>query len=214
MQNATNTIVGFLGNKIPLRLNLHAIISMVLLVCITAVLFFQQFLSFYGTTRHKQVSDSFRPLVGQLEGKSESDFPEVAQRFYENNQSFEFYIEDRTDNGVIYATPHADTSGSFTLAVDLGKDYAIRARSDVGLTELHGSLIKRALGAFIAMLALCVICALVFARQMTKPIKTLVDNTKKMAKLEEVPHPPERKDELGILARDVYSMYDKKPSPN
>jgi signal transduction histidine kinase len=30
-----------------------------------------------------------------------------------------------------------------------------------------------------------------------------------MANLEEIPPPPERKDELGILAHDVYSMYDK-----
>lgn len=192
-----------------IKVFIYTIISMALLVIITVVLYSQQFISFYGLTRRQQVSESLHPLVGRLEGKNESDFPEIAQRFYESNQSFEFYIEDMINGDVIYATPHADTSGSLTLVVNLGKDYAIRTRSDMGLTALHGDLIKRALGAFIAMIALCVICAFVFARQMTRPIKTLADATNKMANLEAVPPLPERRDELGTLARDVYSMYSK-----
>lgn len=191
-----------------IKVFIYTIISMVLLICITVVLFSHQFISFYGLTRRQQVSDSFRPLVGRMEGKSESDLPKIAQGFYENNQSFEFYIEDTTDGNVIYATPHADTSGSFTLVVSLSKDYAIRARSDMGLTALNGELVKRALGAFTAMFVLCVICAFIFARQMTKPIKQLADNAGKMARLEDVPQKLERRDELGDLARDVYSMYD------
>jgi two-component system sensor histidine kinase VanS len=192
-----------------IKVFIYTIISMVLLVFITVVLYSQQFISFYGLTRHQQVSESFRPLVDRLEGKSESDFPRIAQSFYESNQSFEFYIEDVKNGGVIYATPHADTSGSSTLEVALSKDYVVRARSDMGLTALHGDLIKLALGAFIAMIALCVICAFVFARQMTRPIKTLADAANKMANLEAVPPLPERRDELGTLGRDVYSMYSK-----
>jgi two-component system sensor histidine kinase VanS len=180
---------------------------MVLLVLITAVLFSQRFIYFYGLIRRHQVSESFDPLVSQIEGKSRSDYPEIAQRFYENNQTFEFYIEDTSNGDVIYATPHADTSGDFTLVVAHSGDYSIRARSDTGLTELHGALVKQALGAFIVMLALCVICAFVFARQMTRPIKTLADAAKRMADLDEVPPLPERRDELGALAQDVHSMY-------
>lgn len=192
-----------------IKVFIYTIISMILLVFITVVLYSQQFISFYGLIRHQQVSESLQPLVGRLEGKSGNDFPEIAQDFYESNQSFEFYIEDMISGGVTYATPHADTSGSFTLEVALNKDYAIRARSDMGLSALHGDLIKRAFGAFMAMIALCVICAFVFARQMTRPIKTLADAANKMANLEAVPQLPGRRDELGTLARDVYSMYSK-----
>lgn len=193
----------------------YMIISMVLLVCVTAALFSQQFMSFYRTTQMQQIRDSYQSLVERLKGSENSDIPELAQKFYYNNQSFEFHISD--NNGVIlYATPNADTSddfsGDFYLVVHhYGKtsNYSIIAQSRTGLTTFYSDLIARALAVIAIMLALCLVCAFVFARQMTKPIKRLADSTGKMANLEEVPPPAERKDELGALARDVYFMYGK-----
>ncbi|MEM5671208.1 HAMP domain-containing protein [Bacillus cereus] len=68
----------------------------------------------------------------------------------------------------------------------------------------------RALVAFAIILTLCLVCAYVFARQITKPIKRLADDAGKMTRLEDVPQSlPIRRDELGDLSRDIHSMYVK-----
>ncbi|WP_238797746.1 HAMP domain-containing sensor histidine kinase [Bacillus sp. EKM501B] len=68
----------------------------------------------------------------------------------------------------------------------------------------------QALVAFAIILALCLVCAYVFARQITNPIKRLADDAGKMTRLEDVSQSlPIRRDELGDLSRDIYFMYDK-----
>ena len=190
----------------------YTIISIVLLVGVTAALFSQQFVSFYRTTQTRQIVDSYRPLVERIQRNEYSDIAEVAQRFYKNNQSFEFYIADK-DGSAIYATPNADTSdsfnGDFYFVVHNDKHFSIIAQSRTGLEAFYRDLIVRAIAVFAVMLALCLACAYVFAQQMTKPIMYLVDSAGRMANLEEVSPLPERKDELGILAHDVHSMYVK-----
>ena len=195
------------------KIFIYTTIFLIVLVCVTVALFSQQFISFYRVSQMQKVSSSYQHLVDQLHGESESDFPELAQRFYENNQSFQFYILDR-EGSIIYATPHADTSGNMsngklTVMVNLNKNYTLRAQSDNDFTTNYSGLISQALVALAAMLAISIAGAFIFARQMTKPIKKIADNTRKMANLEDVPQAPERADELGNLARDVHSMYDK-----
>ena len=192
---------------------IYTTIFLILLVCVTVALFSQQFISFYRVSQMQKVSSSYQHLVDQLQGESESDFPALAQRFYENNQSFQFYIVDR-EGSIIYATPHADTSGNtssgnLSVIVSLNKNYTLRAQSDNDVRANYSGLISQALVALAAMLAVSIVGAFIFARQMTKPIKRLADNTRKMTNLENVPPAPERADELGNLARDVHSMYDK-----
>ncbi|GAA0380023.1 HAMP domain-containing sensor histidine kinase [Paenibacillus motobuensis] len=190
----------------------YTIISILLLVGVTAALFSQQFRSFYKTTQTRQIIASYQPLVERIQRNNHSDIAEVAQRFYENNQSFEFIITDK-DGGLIYATPNADTpdsfEGDFYYVVHNDENFSIVAQSMTGLESFYRDLIVRGVAVFAVMLALCLVCAFVFARQMTKPIKRLADSAGRMANLEEVPPPSERKDELGALARDVYFMYDK-----
>lgn len=190
----------------------YTIISILLLVGVTAALFSQQFMSFYRTKQAGQIIASYQPLVERIQGNSNSDVAELARRFYENNQSFEFNIVDKDGNS-IYATPNADTSnnfnGDFYYVVHNDNSLSIVAQSMTGLESFYRELIIRGVAVFAVMLALCLICAFVFARQMTKPIKRLADSAGKMANLEEVPPPLARKDELGTLARDVYSMYVK-----
>lgn len=190
----------------------YTMVSMALLVCVTAALFSQQFLSFYRTSEIHQIRNSYQPLAERLRRGDNSNIPEVARQFYENNQSFEFSIVDN-DGGIIYATPNADTSsdfsGDFILVVHNDKNFSIIAQSKSGLTAFYNGLVVRALGAFVAVLILCIISAYVFARQITKPIMRLADSAGKMARLEDVPQEPERRDELGDLARDVHAMYDK-----
>lgn len=190
----------------------YTIISVLMLVGVTAALFSQQFRSFYKTTQTRQIIASYQPLVERIQRNNNSNIAEAAQRFYENNQSFEFIITDK-DGGLIYATPNADTpdsfEGDFYYVVHNDGDFSIVAQSMTGLESFYRDLIVRGVAVFAVMLALCLVCAFVFARQMTKPIKRLADSAGRMANLEEVPPPSERKDELGALARDVYFMYDK-----
>ncbi|KHL96825.1 histidine kinase [Paenibacillus sp. IHB B 3415] len=190
----------------------YTIISILLLVGVTAALFSQQFMSFYRTVQARQIVASYQPLVERIQKNHNYDIAVLAWRFHENNQSYEFYIVDK-DGGSIYATPNADTTdrfdGDFLYVVHNDRDFSIIAQNKTGLGSFYRDLIIRAIGVFAIMLALCLVCAFVFARQMTKPIKRLADSAGRMTHLEEVPPPLERKDELGTLARDVYSMYVK-----
>ena len=200
-----------------IKVFIYTIIFSTLLVGVTVALFSGQFISFYRTIRIRQISNSYQKIIDQSQG--ESDVTELARRFYEQNQTIQFYISDN-DGDVVYKTPNADISGlpgalpspgrrSSSVMVYLNKGYTLRAQSDDVFTMNYDSLIARVLVTLSAMLAASIIGAFAFARQMTKPIKILVNNTNKMANLEEVPPAPERKDELGVLAHDVHSMYDK-----
>ncbi len=190
----------------------YTIISIFLLVGVTAALFSGQFMLLYRTLQTRQIVASYEPLVRRIQTGNSNDIVTPAQRFHENNQSFEFLVVDNNGDP-IYATPNATTSdnfdGDFFFVVHKDTDYSIIAQSRTGLESLYRELIIRGVAVFAVMLALCLICAFVFARQITKPIKRLADSAGKMANLEEVPPPLARKDELGTLARDVYSMYVK-----
>jgi two-component system sensor histidine kinase VanS len=187
-------------------------ISAVLLVCAAAALFSQQFMSFYRSMQAQQIIASYQPLVERI-GRNDTDkIAQLAQNFYENNQSFEFFVADKNGEP-IYATQNADTSSSFVgdfyYIVHRDLDYSIIAQSRTGLESLYSDLAARAIAVFAVMLALCFACAYVFARQMAKPIKELAGNANKMANLKDVPPPARRKDEIGELARDVHLMYVK-----
>jgi two-component system sensor histidine kinase VanS len=190
----------------------YTLISAALLVCVTAVLFSQQFMSFYRAIETREIVASYEPLVGYIRRGGSENIAEAARLFYENNQSFEFNVVDNA-GGSLYATPNADTDsdfdGDFYFIVHRGEDYSIIAQSRTGLNSFYNDLAVRAIAVFAVMLALCLVCAYIFARQMTKPIKRLANNTGKMARLEDVPREPERRDELGDLARDVHAMYEK-----
>ncbi len=190
----------------------YTVIAILLLVSVTAVLFSGQFMLFYRTLQNRQIVASYEPLVRRIQTSNNNDIAAMAQRFYENNQSFEFLVVDNNNNP-IYATAKADTSdnfsGDFFFVVHKDKNFSIIAQSRTGLESLYRDLAFRVLAVFAIMLALSLFCAYVFARQITKPIRQLVNSAGRMANLEEVPPPVERKDELGVLARDTYFMYEK-----
>jgi len=195
-----------------MKVFVYTTVFLILLVCVTLTLFSQQFMSFYRVNQIQRVSSSYQRLVDQFQGENVDDFPKLAQQFFESNQSFQFYIEDR-EKTIIYHTPNADTSGNisgnFTVMVNLNANYTLRAHSDNAFTTDYEGLISQVLIALIVMLAVSIAGALIFARQMTRPIKQIADNTRRMAELEDVPPTRERADELGDLSRDVHSMYDK-----
>ncbi|MCE3202363.1 HAMP domain-containing sensor histidine kinase [Paenibacillus sonchi] len=200
-----------------IKVFIYTIIFSALLVGATAALFSQQLMFYFSRLRMEGISDAFQRMADQSQG--EDDITELARRFYERDPSFQFYIRDKAGH-IIYETPGADLSGiaigqqppggkNSTILVNLNKDYNFHALRDDVFAVNYDKWIARALVMLSAMFAVCVIGAFVFARQMTKPIQTLANNTTKMSNLEEVPPLPERKDELGTLARDIHSMYDK-----
>jgi len=69
------------------------------------------------------------------------------------------------------------------------------------------ALYQRVITAVLLLLALSAVCALLFARGITGPIKRLALDTKKMAALEDVPLAGDRYDEVGQLERAVHNMY-------
>jgi two-component system sensor histidine kinase VanS len=71
------------------------------------------------------------------------------------------------------------------------------------LEEIRGEVLL----AFALIFLVSLIAAAVFAQRIAKPIRTLAHNSRKMAGLEEAPSFPPRRDEIGQLAKDVYSMH-------
>lgn len=197
------------------KIFVYTIISMVLIVMITAALFSGQFFTLSRAVERKQIDVSYQPLVDRVKNSDYNDIPEVAQRFRDNNQSFEFSIID-DNGGVIYATPDAYTSGDFDMDFyyvvhnDSIRNFSVIAQTRPGLTAFYNEIIVRALVAFAIILVLCLVCAYIFARQITNPIKRLASDAGKMTRLEDVPQSlPKRRDELGDLSRDIHAMYDK-----
>ncbi|MDR0434665.1 MAG: HAMP domain-containing histidine kinase [Gracilibacteraceae bacterium] len=181
-----------------------------LLVGAATFILLQQLLTFRSQLRLQSIVDSYN--VSFEQGETEAQ----ALRLFDLNQSFPFYIMDKNGN-IVYETNDASQAGislaqpprasSSTIVIRLDRGYELYALANDVLAGNYGKWAAQAALTAAAMLAACIIGSFVFARLMTKPINALVDNTKRMARLEEVPPMPERKDELGDLARDVHSMY-------
>ncbi|MDR1359303.1 MAG: HAMP domain-containing histidine kinase [Coriobacteriales bacterium] len=211
---------------------LYTAIFAILLVGVTAFLFSAQIISYYRMQNTNHITRSYQRIVtGAEDGVG---LIESAQRFYERNQSLPFIIVDK--NGTtVYATPSLDPDWPETnddsppdispdtdnsslapgdgveappLTVYSDNEYEIIVPGG-DFAEYYDGLTLRVVVAVLAILTTALLCAFVFARQITKPIKTLADITGKMAKLEEVLLPPKRADELGTLTEDVHSLYVK-----
>lgn len=191
----------------------YTAIFLIVIISVAVILFSQQFFSFYNTTQNQQLYNSYQGLYEQLHGKSDDEVLRIAQKFYENNQSFSFYIKDNKEN-VIFSTSDIDPNGqlennNYKLMMTVNQEYILCAINQGASHTDYGGLITKSLLALGILLTLGIVGAFIFARQMTEPIKQLASNTKKMANLEDIPTAPERRDELGDLSRDVHAMYDK-----
>lgn len=202
-------------NGIFIKVFLYTILLTVLLV-FTAVAFFGgQVQTYYSRYQFQQIIDSYQQLVDRSRG--EEDIAVIAQQFYERNESFQFYITDSTGQ-FVYETPGMDMSGitagvpapgfqPSTVTVRLDRNYNLHAAKGDIFEVDYSKWFARLAPASIATLGVCILCAFIFAKQMTKPIRALAESANKMANLKEVPPPSKRKDELGALASDIHSMY-------
>lgn len=74
--------------------------------------------------------------------------------------------------------------------------------------EIYAEYIEKTVTLLALLLLASIIGAALFARRIAGPIRQIAVDTKCMAKLQLVPAPKARKDEIGELAADVYSMYE------
>jgi len=180
-------------------------------IAIAIGLFYQQFAAFYNTQQMQQLRADYQGLYEQLieAGSDREQILEIAEQFSEGNQSFIFQITDRGEIPLFLSqdrSPFAEDGGSRMLFA-IG-DYTLVAQN-LSPQFGDGGLFARFAVAFGALMMIALIGAAIFARQMTKPIKRLVADTRKMAELLPVPPPKKRNDEIGDLSRDVHRMYGK-----
>jgi len=191
----------------------YTAIFLLTIICVTMILFSQQFLSFYNRTQTQQLYTSYQLLHERLIGRSNTEVIQIVEEFFAYNQSFTFYIRD--NNGrVIFTTPNMDTGGNTNpgeprIRMSVGSGYTLFASNRAASHVNYSGLIQRSLFAFACMLLVGMVGAFIFAKQMTNPIKKLAADTKRMANLQDVIPQPKRADEIGNLASDVHSMYDK-----
>jgi len=190
----------------------YTTIFLFLMVCVTIGLFSQQFLLFYNTNQTQQLYSSYQDLHDQLSGRSREEIIRIAGEFHNYNQSFAFYIRDNEEY-VIFSTPDMVIDdyniNGYRIRMSIGTEYTLFAVNRTAAQADYSSLIQRSLVAITGMLAIGIIGAFIFARQVTRPIKHLANDTKKMAALEDVNPFLKRNDEIGNLACDVHSMYSK-----
>ena len=135
---------------------------------------------------------------------------DTARNFFEHNQSFAFRIMENGER-VLFHTPNfmpEMVDEGFRIFMNLGESHTLIAHSPMA-TQAGAGFLTTSLVAFAAIMLIAIFAAAIFARQMTTPIKRLADDTKRMANLQDVPLQTKQYDEIGNLARDVYSMYDK-----
>ena len=190
----------------------YTAIFLLIVVCVTIALFSQQFLAFYNTNQRQQLYTSYSALHEQLIGRNEEDLTRIAGEFSDFNRSFVFSIRDSMGN-VVFFTPGMDVGdenfGGHRAIMSLGTEHTLFAVNQTADRANYAGLIQRSLFAIAGMLAVALLGAYIFARQMTNPIKRLANDTKKMTLLEDVATLPRRHDEIGSLTHDVHLMYKK-----
>ncbi len=218
---------------------LYTLLFLLLSICATVAVFAQQFKDFYDYLQLQQYATLFEPLKLKMVGDGDlEEVIEIAEEFHNKNQSFAFNLETKEGN-IVYKTVGASAYkiGTTRPAERIEPDSAIGSRIDIVrrsteltkegiLVSMNNGFVVRAVSAsdstdlfkefsnkafFFAFLLLCASIggALLFARGITKPIKKLADDTRKMASLEPISIPTVRKDEVGQLAADVHHMYEK-----
>ncbi|MDR0669697.1 MAG: HAMP domain-containing histidine kinase [Treponema sp.] len=193
----------------------YILILLLLMIVVTAALFARQFLSFYRSDQARRLSGAFQPLIDSFEGKGPGEIARIAGDFHEKNQSFSFTIEDSRGR-FLYSTdsaaggpPRTDETGPrIIFRLTRGDtDYTLRGAFVSPVAVNYGALAGRSLLVLALMLVFCALGALFFARRITRPIMELAAGARRMAKLEDVPAPALRNDEIGQLTQDIYNMY-------
>jgi len=209
----------------------YTVLILVVVIAVAATFFSNQIRDIMQTMERQQLTNIFTPLLSELNEKSNDEIVRFAEEFHQRNASVEFSI--RTENGeVIYQTSNAasqnvmyfreETQNVFFTERQISNDFytaqplsngMIIYMSSTASDNLFGGVVyneffQRTIIVLFVLLIIGASSAGLFAYRITKPIKNIAFDTKRMANLELVPPPIRRKDEIGHLAEDVYKMYE------
>ena len=215
----------------------YTCLILIFVVGIFFALFYERIQSTVTVTQQQQLGNVFHPLLESLQDKTDEETIEIAKVFHSENRSFQFCFENadgsvlyQTDG---FSKPEAGLpfdsplfSGALfgqgrykfaNISGGMGRQSAILALSVndkrfyvSGLTltsSVFDEIVGEAIIAFSLIFFVSLIAAAVFARRIAKPIRRLTANTRMMAEFEDAPDFPDRNDEIGRLAKDVYLMH-------
>jgi Signal transduction histidine kinase len=212
---------------------LYTLSFLLMVIGLTVLLFARQIELVFEEGKKQVVMESIKPLVELLAGKSESEIRSVAEAFHRQNIGIRFYIR-RSDGKILYETPvlrdlpegfdipqqdvprldHRMENGaaaqpaSAYFAFRLSDEFSLHVfNQKLGQPDWNHPLVEKFAVALLVLLMISVLISYVFAHGMTKPILTLVRLTEIMTRLEHVPKPKVKNDEIGLLAKHVYQMY-------
>lgn len=116
----------------------------------------------------------------------------------------------KTDSATsIIESGPAASAYSGSVVMDLDNDLLLRMSDNTERADLQETFAGKVLMVTVLLLCFSVMGAVFLARGITRPIKRLAEDAKRMANLEIVSHPDHRSDEVGQLTRDVHRMYEK-----
>lgn len=195
-----------------LKVFLYTTLFIALVISVTAVLFAQQIISFYNRTQEQFFDRHFSRLTEQLADVESDDYFKIAQEFAEKNQSFRFELQDPNGYTVFSSIRIISEEGATryqNIIMSIGSGYTLSASADTLDSTEYSQLINRVLLGIVVLLAFGILGSIIFARQMTRPIKKLVSDAENMSVLAPVPPPEKRNDEIGELSNIVHEMYGK-----
>jgi two-component system sensor histidine kinase VanS len=214
----------------------YTCLILVLVVGVFFTFFHDQLQTAVTLTQQRQLGGIFQPLLESLHGKPDEEVVKIASAFHAENRSFQFCLEN-SDGSVLYETDDfskpdfnlpigepliketlfeqgqvkfnvlgkgSGDSTFLSMIIDDKRFYVsgLLLASSV-FDEIFGDIII----SFSLIFAISLIAAAFFAHRIAKPIRTLTMNTRKMAEFKDAPAFPERGDEIGLLAKDVYLMH-------
>lgn len=193
----------------------YTMILTTLFALLTAVLFSRQYMSFFKkvNVNLSQTTFSLSSFIDDTTSayKTDEDVANLGRKIYESNNNIIFYVVDSVGNQV-YRTPNIksyDATESNTFTDERIKGYTFILQDGGNRQLFYNVVIIPIIFISLALLMFCFICSFIFAKQITRPIEQLADETHKMANLEDVENPEKRNDEIGMLSEDVHSMYEK-----
>ena len=194
-----------------IKVFLYTMIFLVVVISVTAALFAQQIVSFYNNTQIQRLNENFSQMRELLSNADVGDIYRIAQEFHESNQSYNFMVQSAGGQVVFLSSNEniEDINRYYTIVMSVREGYTIRVAADTFNTSDYTVLFGRIAIGLAVLLVFSVLAALLFARQMTRPIKRLVTDAVAMSTLSPVSPPAERNDEIGELASIVHDMYGK-----
>jgi two-component system sensor histidine kinase VanS len=173
-------------NSTFLKTFLYTAVFATLLIGVTAYLFSAQITSYYQTQNANHITRSYSRLVNVL--KSTDDILATAKRFAEQNQSLVFAIQNKDGSTIFSNISDADDSDEANAQSDLAPGGDLSGRAPGKLPPLnvyscdeydvlasyadtaydYSGLIKRIAAVLFAILAVSLIAAFIYAKQILR----------------------------------------------